>query len=264
MKHRQRSFSSFLFLLLFTFICVSVQAQTVEQIITEGDEYAEKKFDNGKALEIYLKGLKNSTGNHDLLWRISRAYVDIGEHLPDKTDEQKDEQLKTFQQALDYANQAIKANPHSSMGFLRRAIANGKIALFKGVFSVIGLVKDVRADLEKAIQLKTADEHQTAVAHYVLGRTHAKVCEKPYLVRLPLGLGWGDREISADEYEKAIALRPNFIMFRLDAAKNYVEMDEYQKAKEHLYKIPHLAKNDEDDERFKTEAATLLNEIKNK
>lgn len=53
-------------------------------------------------------------------------------------------------------------------------------------------------------------------------------------------------------------------MFRLDAAKNYIEMDEYQKAKEHLYKIPHLAKNDEDDERFKAEAATLLNEIKNK
>lgn len=239
-------------------------AQTPEQLIAEGDEYAEKKYDNKRALESYQKALALAPNNAEALWRISRAYVDIGEHQPDGTDAEKDAQLKVYNTSLDYAEQAIKANPNSMMGYLRRAIANGRIALFKGVFSVIGLVKDVRADLEKAIKLGNGDKHQRAVAHYVLARTHAKVCEKPYLVRLPLGLGWGDREIAANEYTKAIELSPNFIMFHLDAAKNYVEMDEYQKAKDHLFKIPHFAKDDEDDDRLKKEAAALLAEIKDK
>lgn len=249
---------------LFLFCSLAAFSQEADQLVAQGDEFAEKKFDNGKALEAYEKALLLRPADYDILWRISRAHVDIGEHLPEQTEAQKDAQLKVYEKALDYANKAVKANPAGTMGYLRRAIANGRIALFKGVFSVIGLVKSVRKDLEKAIELNNAGSHQLAVAHYVLGRTHAKLCEKPYLLRLPLGLGWGDREVAASEFEKAIAIDPDFIMFRLEAANNYVEMEEYQKAKQHLYKIPSLQKGDEDDERFRKEAAALLETIKNK
>jgi tetratricopeptide (TPR) repeat protein len=239
-------------------------SQDADQLIAQGDEFAEKKFDNKSALEAYEKAAALRPNDYNILWRISRAYVDIGEHLPDQTDALKDAQLKVYEQSLGYANQAISANPKGTMGYLRRAIVNGRIALIKGVISVIGLVKEVRRDLEKAIELNNGGTHQLAVAHYVLGRTHAKVCEKPYLLRLPLGLGWGDRDVAAAEFEKAVSLNPDFIMFRLDAARNYVEMDEYQKAKQHLYKIPSLQKGDEDDDRFRKEAAALLETIKNK
>ena len=100
------------------------------------------------------------------------------------------------------------------------------------------------------------------ILEYLLGRTHDKICEKPYLLRLPLGLGWGDRDVAASSYEKAISCNPNFIMFRLDAAKNYIEMDEYQKAREHLQKIQQLPLYDEDDQQFKKEAVRLLAQIK--
>ena len=241
-----------------------VHAQDLKQFIADGDVYAEKKFDDRKALEIYKKAEALSPGNYQLLWRISRAYVDIAEHLPAGNDEQKKEQLSMYHLSLDYAEKTIKANPSGMMGYLRRAISNGRVALSKGVFSQIGLIKDVKADLEKAIQLHNEDNHQLAVAHYVLARAHDKVCEKPYLVRLPLGLGWGDRKTASEEYEKAIILNQDFIMFRLDAARNYVEMDEYQKAKNHLYKIPQLGIHDEDDPQFKNEASSLLQEIRNK
>lgn len=264
MRKNYRGGTVILITFFFCLIAYAGYAQNFEKLIAEGDEYAEKKFDDNKALEVYKRVESLSPGNYEVLWRISRAYVDIGEHLPDKNNEEKDEQLKMYNIALEYANKAINTNADGTMGYLRRAIANGKIALFKGVFTVIGLVKDVRRDLEKAIQLNNADTHQLAVSHYVLGRTHAKVCEKPYLLHLPLGLGWGDREVAASEYEKAIELDPSFIMFRLDAARNYVEQENYQQAKEHLYKIPYFSKNDEDDDKCKTEAAELLNEIKNK
>ena len=252
-------------ILLFLFIFLPRNwAQSIDQLIADGDIYAEKKFDNKKALDVYQKANSQFPNNYEVLWRISRCYIDIGEHQPANSSNEKDAQLKTYNQALDYANAAIKANSNGTMGYLRRAIANGRIALFKGIFSVIGLVKEVKTDLEKAIQLNNSGSHQLAVAHYVLGRTHAKVCDKPYLIRLPLGLGWGDREIAAAEFEKAVQLHPEFIMFHLDAARNYIEMDEYQKAKDHLYKIPRLPIDDEDDDQLKKEAKTLLEEIKSK
>ena len=65
-------------------------------------------------------------------------------------------------------------------------------------------------------------------------------------------------------YEKSIELRPNFIMYRLDCARAYVEMDEFKKAREHLVKIASLPKEDEDDDVFRKEASELLDKIKDK
>jgi FimV-like protein len=243
-------------------LSAALHAQDLTTLLQDGDIQSQQKHDNRKALEIYQKAEALEANNYKVVWRLSRTYVDIAEHLPATTDEQKDAQLAMYEKSLAYAEKAVKANPGGMMGYLRRAVAKGRIALFKGVFSAIGLVKDVKADVEKAIKLNDEDRHHLGIAYYLLGRTHDKICEKPYLVRLPLGLGWGDRDVAAESYEKAIACNPNFIMFRLDAAKNYIEMDEYQKARDHLQKIQQLALYDEDDQQFKKEAVRLLTQIK--
>ena len=260
MKQKQRS------VLLFFFFFFSSLAfpQSVDELIKEGDDYSMKEFNNQKALETFLKAEKLDADNPEILWRISRSYVDIAEHMPGSSDDQKDAQLVKYQLASDYAEKAIKAAPNASIGYLRRAIAKGRIALFKGVFKVIGLVNDVKKDCEKAIKLGSGGNEIQASSHYVLGRSHAKVCEKPYLVRLPLGLGWGDMDISFAEYKKAIELRPNFRMYHLDYAKALIQEDEYQKAKEELYKIPYIKEVDEDDDMYLAESKKILESIKNK
>ena len=65
-------------------------------------------------------------------------------------------------------------------------------------------------------------------------------------------------------YEKSIELRPDFIMYRIDCARAYVDINEYAKAREHLTKIATLPKEDEDDDVFRKEALELLNTIKDK
>lgn len=237
-------------------------AKTVEELLEEGDKYATEIFDQNKALEIYQEAEKVSPDNYEVLWRLSRVYVDIAEHLPSKTDQQKDVQLKNFQIAFDYADKSVKLAPDKSITYLRRAIANGKIALFKGVFTAIGLVKSVKKDLEKAIQLGNGGNIVQGVAHYVLGRTHAKVCEKAYLVRMPLGLGWGDMDVAEAELKKAISLYPNFRMFYYELAKVYLEDDNEKEAKEALNKLIQSPKRDEDDDQLLAEAKQMLKEIK--
>lgn len=260
---RSRSAFVFSFCLCAVFVISLAHAappdsSRVQQLLAQGDVYAEQTFDNQKALETYQAALALDTTNYEVLWRISRAYIDIGEHLPAKTDQQKDEQLHTYERALEFAKKAVAANPDGSMGYARRAIANGRIALFKGVWESLDLVKQTRADCEKAIAL----DSNNASAYYVLGRTHMKVSEKPKIIRWPLGLGWANLDDAVKNYEKAIALRPDFIMYRIDCARAYIELEEYDKARAHLNAIKTLPTLDEDDTQFRKEALELLDQIK--
>ena len=97
-----------------------------------------------------------------------------------------------------------------------------------------------------------------------MGRTHAKLAEKPTIFRWPLGLAWGNLDDAIRFYLKAISLDPNFVMFRFDLARAYASDDEYQKAREQLNAIPSIPKRDQADDSLKTEAQKLLQEIKGK
>jgi tetratricopeptide (TPR) repeat protein len=245
--------------LLFSF---HAAAQNVSELIEEGDNLT-KEFKNEQALEKYLQAEKLSPNNWEICWRISRAYVDIAEHMPSTNDAQEEAQLRKYEQSLNYAEKAVKTGSDKSITYLRRAIVKGRIALFKGVFSAAGLVNDVKKDAERAIQLNNSGTENLATAHYVLGRTHAKLSEKSSVFRWPLGLAWGDIDEAVKHFQKAIQLRPDFIMYHLDLAKAYIADDEYQKAKEHLIKIPSLPRQDEDDPLLIAESKKLMQEIKN-
>lgn len=263
MNNRFKKFLSliFFFVLLFS---IKNYSQTVQELISQGDNLAQKDFNNQGALEKFQQADKLSPNNWEVLWRLSRTWVDIAEHLPSNTSEQKDVQLEKYKIALDYADKAVKLAGDKSVCYLRRAIANGRIALFKGVFTVGGVVNSVKQDVEKAISLGNGGNDIQATCHYVLGRTHAKLCEKPKVLRWPIGLAWGNMETAIDEFNTAIKMRPNFRMYHIDIAKAYIEEDEYQKAKEHLYKIPNISIADEDDDDFLTESKQILEKIKNK
>lgn len=232
----------------------------ITELIAAGDELITKAFDNERALQKYLEALSVDPSNPDVLWRISRAYVDIGEHLPTRTDQEKASQLAAYEKALEFAERAVNAAPMNSMAYTRRAIANGRIALFRGVWESLELVKQVKADLEKAIEL----DSQNDVAYYVLGRTHAKVSERPRVFRWPLGLSWANLDEAIQHYERAIAIKSDFIMYRLDCARAYVEKEEFDNARRHLTLIASLPTLDEDDERFRSEAKELLGQLKGK
>ncbi|MGD0338581.1 MAG: tetratricopeptide repeat protein [Bacteroidota bacterium] len=242
------------------FLITTVPAQTVAEITAQSDSIADVAFQNKPALDILSTAADKYPGNYNIVWRLSRTYSDMGAAINAISDEQKTQQLELYEKSLDYANQAIAANPEGSMGYTRRAIANGRIALFKGVWESIDLVKQVKHDCEKAIELDTTN----SLAYYIYGRTHAKVSEKPKLFRWPLGLGWGNIDEAIKNFEIAISLRPNYIMYRLDAAKAYIEEDEYEKARAHLNAISTIPKAYQLDDDSRKEATELLEKIKNK
>lgn len=241
-------------------IVSSSNAQTVEDLIMEGDKY-DKEFSHQKALESFLKANKLSPANWEVLWRISRTYANIGAKMPENTSAEEDAKFEIYQKAFTYADSSVNLAEDQAIPYVRRAIANGRIALFEGVFSAIGTVGDVKDDSERAIELGNGGSYYQSLAHYVLGRTHSKVCEKAYLVRLPLGLGWGDMDVAIRELKTAIKLKPNFRMYHLELAKAYIEEDEYELAKENLLSLQKAPRILEDDEKYLQEANQLLKEV---
>ncbi|MBL1213867.1 MAG: tetratricopeptide repeat protein [Ignavibacteriae bacterium] len=248
-------------MLLFAIIfSASAFAQSAEDLIAEGDKLV-KEYKHQDALDVYQKADSLYPNNWEVLWRISRAYVDIAEKMPKETSEEEDAQLEIYDTALALADSSVKLAPDKSEPLLRKAIAGGRIALFKGVFSVAGVVNQVRDDAEKAIELNTGGNEIQGVTHYVLARTHAKISEKWAPARSVLGLGWADIDSAMVHYKKAVNLYPNFIMIYVDYAKSLIEEDEYELAREMLNKAVSLPKIDEDDEERIAEAKALLIEI---
>ncbi len=248
---------------IFSFILLlstATWAQTVESLIQEGDKYTEE-FNNQKALETYMKADKLSPDNWKILWRISRSYVNIAVKMPASNGDEEDAQLAVFEKALSYADRAVKLAKNQSVVYVRRAVVNGRIALFKGVFTVGGVVNQVKDDCEKAIKLGNGDAYTMALAHYILGRTHAKVSEKWAPARAVLGLGWADKDSALVQLKKAVELYPDFRMFYLELGKAYLEEDEYDKAKFYLKKVIDTPKKDQDDDQVLAEARQLLNDL---
>ena len=255
---------------LFTFVTLlllpvsafvsSSYSQTMEYLIGEGDKY-DKEFNHQKALETYLKADEMSPANWEILWRISRAYVNLGAKMPESTDEQENAKFETYKKSFAYADSSVKLAPDQSIPYVRRAISNGRIALFEGIFSAIGTVGDVKDDSERAIELGNGGSYYQSLTHYVLARTHLKVCEKAYLLRLPLGLGWGDMDVAIREFQIEVKLKPNFRMYHLDLAKAYIAEDEYELAKENLLLVQKAPRVLEDDIKYLEEANELLIEV---
>ncbi len=248
--------------LALAFAALSIAAfssPTLQDMLKLSDELF-NKFDNKGALQLLLNADKEFPHDAEVLWRLARVETHLADHMPAATGDEKDAQLEVYKTALGYADSAVTVDPKSSMAYTYRAVANGKIALFKGVFSVGGIVKQVRNDCESAIAL----DPNNAIAYYILGRTHAKLAEKPKMFRWPLGLAWGNIDDAIKFYKKAISLDPNFVMYQVDLAKAYEENDEDEKAKEQLTAIPPIPKRDEDDDSLKTVAANMLQELEKK
>jgi len=257
----------------------TTNAQDLDSYLSKGDSLFLQQFDYEKALDVYEKADEKFPDNAEVLVRISRVMVKLGETLPRRIheiekvsrfgegvkkekslseEEIKSAQIEQYKRALEIAEKAVKLNPNSSEAYLRRAVANAQIAMTKGIFSVAPIVNKVKEDLEKAIELGNGGNDIQAYAHYVLAKTHDEVSKKWKPARSIIGLGWADKEIALKEYKIAIKLKPDVRRFYLDYAKALLEEDEEEAAIQALKKIEKCPVIEPDDSERLAEAKKIL------
>jgi tetratricopeptide (TPR) repeat protein len=233
-------------------------SQEIPILLAMGDQ-AFSTFDNKSALEYYSKVLAQDSTNYEALWKTSRAYVDVGETLPDK------EQRKTYyKNAEKSAIKATEVNPEGAKGFLYLSVAIGRVALDAGKKEQVQLSKDVKAAVDKSLALDPNDD----IAWHVLGRWHRKMATLNWVQKnfANIFLGGVPKEASVESsaecFQKAIELNPGHINHHLELGLTYEELKMKDKAVAKYKEVLELPKKDSDDDEYKKQAEERLKKLK--
>jgi tetratricopeptide (TPR) repeat protein len=221
------------------------------------------QFKPKEAANELLKILRLDPQNFEALIKLSRAYIDLGDMIPESASDWKERRLKDYQTAEDYARRAIKANPNSTWGYFYLGASLGLTAVVSPVARQVELADEIRLALEKSLAL----DANNGFAYHAYGVWHRKIAEIGKMSRVfasvlyGRSLPQGSMEKSVEYLKKAIALNPTVIVSRLELANTYMAMEDFPAARTMLSSIRNLPVKFSDDAKHKQKAQELLEEV---
>jgi len=239
-------------------VASTVNDPRLAQAIYEGDS-AYRKFDNRAALTNYRRAVDLDSSDYEALWKLARAYADVGMSLPKK------EQPVYYALAEKTARRCMTLHPDSSNSHFSLAVALGRVALYEGGRRKIQIAKEVKAEAERTLR---ADPRHDGAMH-VLGRWHYELADLNFIERavakivfggLPTGASY---EQAARYFEQAIQCRPEAPVHHYEFARTLLKLDRVAEARQHLEKCLALPEVFWDDSQHKLKARKLLDKIDN-
>ncbi len=178
------------------------------------------------AITVYESALPSSSDKAELLWRIARCYISIGDVAA------KEEREQYYRKAETYATNAVKEDSLNSDAHCWRAVSLGYIAIYEGARTKVRLCSDIKRELDLAIHLNPNND----VAYSILGtfyRTLGKVgwIEKQLANLLLGGLPPGGFPEAERALKKAVEIAPNIIRHRFELGQLYLDMERNEEAK---------------------------------
>ncbi|MBO4410389.1 MAG: hypothetical protein J5775_06520 [Spirochaetales bacterium] len=113
---------------------------SVDDLYDAGTDY-QKVYDT---LQTMLKEAKSNEEKSEVLWRLSRVCVDLGDALPEKD---KNGKYAIYDEGEQYALKSIEAKPNY-LAYLWKCANVGRYGQTKGVMDSLGKVKPMKADLK--------------------------------------------------------------------------------------------------------------------
>lgn len=214
-------------------------------------------FRTDEAVEAYRQGVASGRDDPTLLWKTSRALLNLAEERPGK---EGDEAL--YREAVELARRSVRSAPEAARPHATLAAALGRLALFEGGKRKVELAREVRSEAELAARLDPSD----FAAFVVLGilerelatlNPFLKAFARTFFGRLPEA----SEEGSAAHLERAVRLEPGYITPRVELARTYLELDREADARRELEAALALRPQEEADRIRQREARELLEEI---
>ena len=226
--------------------------------IGKGDELYDQ-FKNEEALQQYQLAYEADSGNCEVLWKLARTHVDVGEVADEEG------QKTHYYTAEEFARKAVAVCDSSSDAHLQLAIAVGRVALMEGGKKKVRLSREVKSEVIRALELNPNDD----IAHHVLARWHREVANlsgilKAFAKILYGGLPPASNEEAIEHFKKAIEIAPDHINHHLELGITYEEIKEWESAKTEYDKVLELPVSDSDDPDHKTEAEERLKKVEGK
>jgi len=245
--------------------CCRHDGADIGQMVKNADRVY-RQFKPKEAAAELVKIIQLDGRNFEALVRLARAYIDIGDSIPEQGSTWKERKLKEYTVAEDYARRAVKVDANSTWSHFWVAASVGSIAVVSPVAKQIELSSEIRDAVERSIAL----DAKNGSAYHIYGVWHRKVAEigraSHVLASVFYGrsLPNGSLEKSIEYLKKAVALNPTVIVSRLELARSYVAKEEWAPARALLKSIPDLPIQFSDDAKHKQKAEQLMVEIKDR
>ncbi|MBD3234007.1 MAG: hypothetical protein GF315_09825 [candidate division Zixibacteria bacterium] len=208
----------------------------------------------GNALELYRAAVESDSSDVETLLNLGDCLISYAELQPE------DNQLPYYEEAYTILRKANRLDSNNADVHFQIARTQGRVALFKGVWSSIGLAKEVKSEVDKALELNP--KHDGAL--HILGRWHREASEKPKIFRAPIGLGSANKEDALRALKEAVKLRPDYINHHLELGKTYISIEKYPEARNQLYIVLNLEPQKPIELDYQKEAKELLEAIEGK
>jgi tetratricopeptide (TPR) repeat protein len=186
-----------------------------DKLYTERGDLTKVKFAIGLATDV----TKSDPKNFEAASRLAEYYYFLGKRSP------QSQQLDLFQRGIDFAKKAVELKPNDAAGYFWLATNQGMYGETKGLFSSMGMRKEIRANFEKAAQLDGT---------YYGGGPWRGLGRWDY--RVP-GLMGGDKKRSVEELEKSLKVAPGNSLTKLYLAETYLDNGRKDDAKAQLNEI---------------------------
>jgi tetratricopeptide (TPR) repeat protein len=236
-----------------------VKADSAAVWIAVGDSLTDR-WDHKQASKAYMTALRYDPTNYEAMWKAGDQTTEVADAMPAKL---KAEKESLFEWASTICRKAISIKPDDWEGHFRLAVAQGRLALFRGGKEKIKLANIVKVQADSAVALNPKAD----LAYHVLGRWHQDLANlsgtlKFFAKILFGGVPPGSNEESVAMFKKAIEINPNHIEHYLELARTYKFMDRKDLMKEPLEKVLSLPNVEEKDPGFKKEAEEMLKDIR--
>ena len=209
-----------------------------------------------EALEL-LEGLaQQESGCADVLWRLSRTRVDIGEMASSK-DRQKD----LYILAMSDAESAVEADSLCAPAHVAMAIAAGRVGLLSNTRHSVRLSRIVKKHVDNAVELDPDDD----TSYHIRGRWHYEVSSLGILARSAVKIVYGGLpnasfQEAARDLEHALNIKDK-IIHRLELGKAYMKLKRKDAAKAMFESVLTMPVINPDDPGYKEEAQVLLEKV---
>lgn len=195
--------------------------------LKEGDK-AFFNIDYPKAQSIYDALLKLDSTNTDVLWRLARLNVCIGDAISYNEKEKRDDY---YEKAVEYARKCIALDEKKASGHTWLAASLGVMAENRGSKEKIKIAKEIKKELDRAIELNPKDD----IAFSILGSYYRAIANISWFERMLantfLGsIPEGSYEEAEVAFKKAIALNPTVIRHYHEFALLYIDWDKKKEA----------------------------------
>lgn len=170
-----------------------------------------------RALSLYRQALQAADNKYEAYWKISRIMYFIGSHTEGKKDRQS-----TFAMAVYHADKAIALEAEKPDAYYWRGVNNGKYGETRGVLKSLSLVKPIKKDMNKVLELDRS--YEDGGADRVLGRVFFKVP----------GFAGGSKDKSLEHLQKSKELGPEDAVTRFYLADTMLSHDLIEEARAEL------------------------------